>query len=50
MVQKHIRYALGERRERPRRDPDEIAAWAASLLDESTLELGPVPDEWKPLA
>ena len=50
MVWKHIRYALGERQEHPRRKPDDIATWAASLLDESTLELGPVPEEWKPLA
>jgi len=50
MQWKNIRYALGERDERPRRDPDEIATWASSLLDERTLELAPVPDEWKPLA
>jgi hypothetical protein len=50
MQWKNIRYALGERSERPRRDLDEIATWASSLLDERTLELAPVPEDWKPLA
>lgn len=46
LVKKHIRYALGEREEHPYRNPDEIAEWAAALLDEATLELAPVPPEW----
>jgi glycosyltransferase involved in cell wall biosynthesis len=49
MVHKQIRYAVGELQATPRRDPDEITDWAFRNLDESTLELGPVPDEWKPL-
>jgi glycosyltransferase involved in cell wall biosynthesis len=49
MIQKQLRYAVGESRNAPRRDPDDIATWAFRSLDETGLELAPVPEEWKPL-
>jgi glycosyltransferase involved in cell wall biosynthesis len=49
VLRKQIRYAVGEREEHPRRDADEIADWAFATIDESRLELAPIPHEWKPL-
>lgn len=47
MLRKHIRYALAERAEHPRRPLDDVVVWSTMLLDESTLETAPVPAEWQ---
>lgn len=47
---KHIRNAIHNAREYPRRSGDDIASHWASGLDESTARLRPIPPEWKHLA
>jgi hypothetical protein len=49
MIWKQLAYAVGESRERPRRSADEIADYCFHNLDETTLEVGPLPPEWGPL-
>jgi glycosyltransferase involved in cell wall biosynthesis len=49
MVWKQLHYAAGEAREHPRRKADEVADYCFANLDETTLELGPIPKEWGPL-
>lgn len=49
LVWKHIRTALVRRKMRPRESNDQITDWAYSILDESSLQLEPVPEIWKPL-
>lgn len=49
MVFKQLRYAVGEAREHPRRPADDIAEYCYGNLDETTLQLGPLPPEWGPL-
>jgi glycosyltransferase involved in cell wall biosynthesis len=46
MVWKQIRYAVGEAREHPRRNGDEIADYCFGNLDETMLDLAPLPAEW----
>jgi hypothetical protein len=49
MIWKQILYAVAQEREYACRDGDEIADRCFMNLDETTLEVGPVPAEWRPL-
>jgi glycosyltransferase involved in cell wall biosynthesis len=49
MIWKQLAYAVGESREHPRRPADDIADYCFRNLDETTLEVGPLPPEWGPL-
>lgn len=46
LTRKHILYAINRKIEFPRKDADEIVAWAFDILDEATLETAPVDPAW----